>query len=67
MKEIRKLVIKYPKILGQNVSKDLHPTIVLLENIGISLKDAKRLVGRDPTIFTHKAKRKLGPLVEYLQ
>jgi hypothetical protein len=39
---------------------------MLLENMGISLKDAKRLVVRDPTIFTHK-KNKLGPLVEYLQ
>jgi hypothetical protein len=67
LKEIGKLVTKYPKILGQDVSKDLHPTIVLLENIGISFKDAKRLVVRDPTIFTHKAKKKLGPLVEYLQ
>jgi len=59
--------IKYPKILGQDVSKDLHPTIMLLENMGISLKDANRLVVRDPTIFIDKAKNKLGPLVEYLQ
>jgi hypothetical protein len=65
LKKIRKLVTKYPKILGQNVSKDLHPTIMLLENMCISLKDVKRIIVRDPTIFTHKAKKKLGPLVEY--
>jgi len=55
LKEIGKLVTKYPNILAQDVSKDLHPTIMLLENMGISLKDAKRLVVRDPTIFIHKA------------
>jgi hypothetical protein len=62
LKEIEKLVTKYPKILNRNVSKDLHPTIMLLENLGISLKDAKRIVVRDPIVFTYKAKKKLGSL-----
>jgi ribosomal protein L7/L12 len=61
LKEIEKLVTKYPKILNRNVSKDLHPTIMLLENLGISLKDAKRIVVRDPIVFTYKAKKNLGP------
>jgi hypothetical protein len=62
LKEIGKLVTKYPKILSQDVSKDLHPTIMLLENLGISLKDAKRLIVRVPTFFTKKAEKKLGLL-----
>jgi hypothetical protein len=62
LKEIEKLVTKYPKILNRDVSKDLHPTIMLLENLGISLKDAKRIVVKDPIVFTYKAKKKLGSL-----
>ncbi len=60
MKEIGKLLTKYPKILGQDVSKDLHLTIMLLENMGISLKNVKKQIVRDPIIFTHKEKKKLG-------
>jgi hypothetical protein len=40
---------------------------MLLENLGISLKDVKRLVVRDLTFFTDKVEKKLGPLVEHLQ
>jgi hypothetical protein len=57
LKEIGKLITKYPKVLGQDVSKDLHRTIMLLENMGISFKDAKRLIVRDPTFFTNKARK----------
>jgi mTERF domain-containing protein len=67
LKEIGKLVTKCQKILDQDVSKDLHPTIMLLENLGISLKDAKRLIVKDPTFFTNKVEKKFGPLVEHLQ
>jgi hypothetical protein len=61
LKEIGKLVTKIPKDLKSRCIKGLHLTIMFLENLGISFKDTKRIVVRDPTVFTNKAKKNLGP------
>ncbi|KAH7433272.1 hypothetical protein KP509_07G062300 [Ceratopteris richardii] len=65
-KEIGAFVRKHPEILGQDVEKDLKPTVNFLKDLGLPVIDVKKLVTRHPVLILEGAEKSLSPLIEYL-
>ncbi|CAM6102006.1 unnamed protein product [Calypogeia fissa] len=66
-KDVGKMVIKFPQILGRHVEKELQNSVTVLENLGVHIKDVKKLVVRYPILLTENASDKLDPVVTYLE
>lgn len=65
-RDIRKIIMRQPQILGYTLENNLKPHVAFLVSLGIPESRIGRIISATPSLFSYSVEKSLKPTVRYL-